>query len=192
MATFHSLSYQSILSLVEAGKIVTGDLYFANNTGTLYLACTDGLSNVSLIMTGQISGEPGAVGLTGATGPQGPQGPQGADGSTGPQGATGATGPTGPTGPQGASANQNVRTVSGDYATEITDKTILCTGDTEQEIVLTTTGLATGAVYTVTVTGTAVVTVTPQSGQIESEANAAAYEGDSLDFLFDGTNFWIQ
>lgn len=177
MATFHSLSYQGILSLVQSGKIVTGDLYFANDTGTLFLACTDGISNISLIMTGQISGEVGAVGLTGATGPQGPQG---------------ATGATGPTGPQGAGANQNVTTQSGDYVTAITDKTILCDGTGTQAITLNTTGLVAGSVYTVTVTGTAIVTVTPQSGQIESEASATAYEGDSLDFLFDGTNFWIQ
>jgi hypothetical protein len=163
---------------------VFGDLYYANDTQQLFFACTQGLfPAASLVLSGNIVGQ---AGLAGNPGPTGPQGPQGATGATGP------TGPTGPQGPAGAGANQNVTTQTGNYTTATTDKTMLCSGSGPQSIILTTTGLATASVYTVTVTGAGPVTITPQSGQIEGESSATAYEGDSLDFLFDGANYYIQ
>jgi hypothetical protein len=86
MVTFHSLKYAAIQGLATKGAIVVGDLYYANDTQELYLACTDGsiapLS--SLILSGNIQGTPGG------------------DGPTGAPGATGATGATGPQGPAGS------------------------------------------------------------------------------------------
>jgi hypothetical protein len=80
MAQFHSMRYNQILLLAQAGQIVPGDVYMANDTAQLYLAATDGsiVPMASLIFSGIISGE------TGAPGPAGPQGPTGATGPAGP------------------------------------------------------------------------------------------------------------
>ena len=57
------------------------------------------------VLSGAITGTPGATGATGATGAQGPAGATGAtgaQGAQGPAGSTGATGAAGAQGPQGA------------------------------------------------------------------------------------------
>jgi collagen triple helix repeat protein len=108
MAQFHSMPYNKLLILAQAGQIVPGDVYMANDTAQLYLAATDGsiVPMASLIFSGIISGE------AGAPGPQGPQGPAGATGSTGSTGATGATGPAGPQGPPTPLAQQIALTIA--------------------------------------------------------------------------------
>lgn len=194
MSVFHSLSYRSLQGLVTVGGVVAGDLYYANDTQQLYIACTDGsiAPTTSIIMSGSIVGTPGAEGVTGATGQQGPAG---ANGSTGATGATGATGPTGPQGPAGAGATSNFTAQPGNYTSAITDNTIFANGTVNQTITLTTTGLTAGQVITVSVvvTQTAVVTVQSQNGEtIEGEGSAALYGGDSLDLCWTGSSWIVQ
>jgi hypothetical protein len=85
MAQFHSLPAQSLNALVNSGKVVLGDIYFANDVGITYLAMAGtggdlGIAAIgNLILTGRyaLEGAPGPQGETGATGPQGPSGSPG-------------------------------------------------------------------------------------------------------------------
>lgn len=87
MAVFHSLPYNGIQRLIQIGGIVAGDIYFANDTQQTFIAATDGslVPTTSIIMSGNITGEPGA------DGPPGPTGADGADGTPGAQGEPGST-----------------------------------------------------------------------------------------------------
>lgn len=193
MAQFHSLSYNQLQGLVNAGGVVAGDLYYANDRQQLFVAVSDGsIFPTSMILTGNIVGTPGAEGASGAQGPQGSTGATGLDGATG---ATGATGPTGPQGPAGAGATSNFTVQPGDYTSSIEDNTIFCNGTGDQQITLTTTGITAGKVYTVSVvvTQTGTITVISQNGeQIEGEADAALFGGDSIDLAWTGTNWILQ
>ena len=80
--------------------------------------------------------------------------------------------------------------MSGNYTTATTDEVVVATASCT--ITLKTTGLPTGHVYTVTNSSSGSVTVQPASGLIEGEADAVLYEKDSLDLLFDGTNFIVK
>ena len=82
MAQFISMSKQNLLALVNGGKAIAGNLYYANDTQELFL-CVTGNPNpalfpmTSLILSGnyELQGPPGAAGATGPAGPQGPATP---------------------------------------------------------------------------------------------------------------------
>jgi hypothetical protein len=84
MATFRSMTLANILSLVNAGQAIPGDLLYANdqNPGQLFLVVTGNpnpalFPMTSLILSGnyELQGPPGATGPTGPQGPAGPAGP---------------------------------------------------------------------------------------------------------------------
>jgi hypothetical protein len=177
VATFHSLSERAILALLNSSGLVAGDLYFSTDENNLYLACTNTDGGVGIALTGMIATGNIQLGFSGAQGPTG---------------ATGATGPQGPKGDPGSGSENNIATESGDYTAPITIQTILCSGTGAQQITLTTTGLASGSVYVVTVTGKGPVTVIPQTGLINGQANVQLLANDSASFCFDGTNFSIE
>jgi hypothetical protein len=173
MAVFHSLAYNAILSLAQRvpSGIVPGDCYFANDRAELFVAATDGalVPFSSIIMSGNITGEPGPVGPA----------------STVP----------GPQGPAGESASSNLTIQNGNYQTVADDGTVLCTGSVAQTITLLSTGISAGQKFTVTVlsTATATVAVASQNGEaIENEDSAELYCGDSADFCWTGSNWVVQ
>ena len=82
---------------------VAGTPYFASDLNTNFdqvLKCIQ--DTQGSVLSGTITGTPGATGPAGATGATGAAGATGAQGATGPQGPTGATGAAGPTGATGA------------------------------------------------------------------------------------------
>jgi hypothetical protein len=75
MAQFISAPLQRILAMANAGQIVAGNIYYANDQQPpqTFISATDGslIPMSSIILSGNITGEPG------------PQGPAGADGANG-------------------------------------------------------------------------------------------------------------
>ncbi len=189
MATFHSLKYAAILSLLNSSGLVAGDLYFSTDQSTLYLACTNtdgavGIAQTGLILTGNIqlgfNGNAASIAGTAVVGT-----PQAGDvlvfnGENWiPQAESGGQ-------------TNNVTTQSGNYSTAITDDTIFCNGTEPQAITLTTTGLKAGHVYTVKVIGGSSATVVAESGLIDGEDAVELFASDSADFQFDETNFYLE
>jgi hypothetical protein len=181
MAVFHSMSYSAIQRLVQLGQIIAGDLYFANDQvgssqGNLYIAATDGalVPMASIILSGNITGEPGA------------------QGSAGPIGPTGATGPQGPA---GSSATKNVVSVTAAYTTKATDDVLFVNFSAPAQIVLTTDGIVSGKTYTVTMlAGSAEGLIVAEGGApIQDQTDQVSLlAGDSVDFCWDAAGFVIQ
>jgi hypothetical protein len=167
VTTFHSLKYSAILALAQRvpSGIVSGDCYFSCDTLQLFVAATDGalVPFSSIIMSGNITGEPG---------------------------------PAGPQGPAGEGASSNLTFQSGNYQTVADDGTVLCTGAVAQTITLLATGISDGQKFTVTVLSTAIATVSvvSQNGEtVEDDAEGAAlYAGDSMDFVWTGSDWVVQ
>jgi hypothetical protein len=159
------------MALAAASQTISGDLYYSTDTQEVFIAATDGsvAPVAGILMQGGITGQPG---LAGATGPQGPQGPVGPAGS----------------------GTSSVAFENGDYTTLSTDDTMLCGGSVVQNITLLTDGIPVGKVYTVTLLVTAnKANIVSQHGElIMGESSALLYEGDSADFLWDGTGWVIQ
>jgi len=107
-------------------------------------------------------------------------------GAVGPKGDTGAQGPVGP------AYVPSVVEKTGDYTTSVDDDIVLANFSAPHTITLITSGIPAGKKYTVTVIGAAKATVVPQSGPINGESDAVLFEGDSLDLLWDGANFFVQ
>jgi hypothetical protein len=189
MATFHSCSAQQLAILVTLNQIVPGDVYYntSQNPGALMIAATDGhlVPFDNIILNGNISGE------AGADGPTGPTGPQGANGTNGTNGTNGATGATGPQGPAGTGSVKQVVVKTANYSTSIADDVVLANSTTPITILITTAGLTT-KITTVTNISTGIVTVQGVTGQIDGQANISLLAGESLDLLWDGSNFRIQ
>ena len=150
------------------------------------------------------TGPIGPTGYTGYTGPQGTQGVTGYTGYTGPNitgytgytggaGTVGTTGPTGYTGYTGPGSSTSVTTQTGNYTTQTTDGTVLCNSTSAFTVTLQATGISSGKKYTVTNINTGAITVATTSGNINGASTVSPLnQSQSLDFQFDGTNFWIQ
>jgi hypothetical protein len=186
MATFHSVSARQLAILVTLNQITPGDVYYntSQNPGALMIAATDGhlVPFDNIILNGNISGE------AGSQGPTGPTGPAGANGTNGTNGATGATGPQGPA---GTGSVKQVVVKTANYSTSILDDVVLANSASPITILITTAGLTT-KITTVTNISTGIVTVQGVTGQIDGQANVALLNGESLDLLWDGSNFRIQ
>ena len=88
MAQFISVKKQTLIVMANAGQIVPGNLYFADDTQELFLAVT-GEPNAALFPMSSLI-------LSGTYSLAGPAGPAGAAGETGPQGPKGDPGPAAP------------------------------------------------------------------------------------------------
>ncbi len=141
----------------------------------------------------------------GSQGPQGPQGPQGNQGATGagaqgPQGSQGFQGDAGVQGNQGSQGNQgapadlNVRTIVVSDAIVLTDDVILANAS-PITVTLPDPTLTTGRVFTVKKINAAVtaVTIVPFAAEtIDGMASVViSSPNESVDFLSDGTNWWV-
>ena len=105
MAQFHSTTQAFINTIIDVGSVL-GDVWFATDTGNIYLDLgSGGLTPLdSLLATGRSKGSKGDIGPQGpqgVPGPQGVSGPQGPKGDQGPAGRDGKDGATGPQGPKG-------------------------------------------------------------------------------------------
>jgi hypothetical protein len=84
-------------------------------------------------------------------------------------------------------------TVTADYSTLLDDNTIYVNSAVNRTITLTTTNLLPGHKYTVKNIGTGVVTVVGQTGLIDNYSSVQIpLQYISLDFEWDGTNWWIH
>lgn len=86
-----------------------------------------------------------------------------------------------------------IQTVTANYPTVISDDMVNVNTTANVTITLTTTGILAGKSYTVKNISTGVVTVAGQTGNIDKQANIQIpLTMMSLDFKWDGTNFWIH
>ena len=70
---------------------------------------------------------------------------------------------------------------------------MFCNSTSAFTVTLQTSGITGGKTYTVTNINTGVVTVATTSGNIDGASTTTVpLQYQSLDFRFDGTNFWIQ
>jgi hypothetical protein len=189
-ATFHSIPYNKIIALLNGAGLVSGDLYYANDTQTLYLALTNtdgavGIAQTGLILTGAIQlGFNGNVSsLAGEPVSGTPEVGQVLtfDGSK----WTPAT--------PSSSTPQTVN-VSGAYTTSADDDVLFVALGSAAQITLTTDGIVQGKTYRVTLTTTSqAATVVSQNGElINGDPNAQLLGGDSLDFCWQGESWVLQ
>jgi hypothetical protein len=176
-SVFYSTTHAALLRMLAANQVVPGNLYFEADTNTLFVGCTNtssevGVAPTNLLLTGDITlGFNGAIGADGPPGPAGPQGIQG---------------------PAGAGSVASIHVATANYTSSIVDTAILANSATPISITITTTALTVGQVTSVTNINTGLVTVAGQTGLIDGNANVALLQQESIDLLWDGTNFIIQ
>jgi len=99
----------TVANTSPSGSIVEGDLWWASDSGELYVYYDSSWVAASPAGDKGQKGDDGLKGEQGVTGAQGTTGAQGVAGPTGPQGSKGDTGPQGPTGAQGATGPQGAQ-----------------------------------------------------------------------------------
>jgi hypothetical protein len=176
-SVFYSTNHAELLRMLAANQIVAGNLYFETDTNTLFIGCSNtesqvGLAPTSMLLSGDIT-----LGFNGAVGADGPAGPQGIQGIQGPAGA-------------GSIASIHVATAN--YVSSVGDTAILANSATAISITITTTGLTTGQITSVTNINVGLVTVVGQTGLIDGNANVALLQNESVNLLWTGSAFVIQ
>ena len=153
-------------------------------------------------------GPQGNQGLRGLQGLQGAQGNQGLSGSQGNQGLQGAQGPQGFQGLEGSQGNQgnqgfqgdqallNIRTIVASDAIVLTDDVILADASAGAlTATLPNPALTTGRIFTVKKIDATVntVTISPFAAEtIDGMASVSTSSpNESIDFLSDGTDWWV-
>jgi len=149
-----------------------------------------------------LQGSQGNAGLQGNQGNQGLQGPQGNEGLQGPQGNEGLQGPQGNEGLQGNQGFQgdqallNIRTIVASDAILLTDDVILADATAGAlTVTLPDPTLTNGRVFTVKKIDATVntVTIAPFAAEtIDGMASVSTSSpNESIDFLSDGTDWWV-